>query len=176
MIETEITFVATNLIPADPAGWSVPKHRLITKGGRSVLVLGVLDPVAFAYYRQREGDLPYTIRGPVQSLEDEYSRAMGRKEPDLIVVLSNLGYDQDKALAGTLHFVDVIVGGHSQDRLERPVLVEKTLIVQSGKDGQYMGQLTLTLKNHEVTDHSAKLIPLDLSIADHPDMLNLFHE
>jgi len=65
-----------------------------------------------------------------------------------ILVLSHLGYDLDQKLARTVPGLDVIVGGHSHDVIEgitpganylQTPTGEPVLIVQGGKNAQYMG-------------------------------------
>jgi len=79
---------------------------------------------------------------------------------DLVVVLSHLGYEGDVALAKAVHGIDVIVGGHSHTELPEPVLVGRTLIVQAGYYGKYVGRLELTvdLETGSVTTYDGQLI------------------
>ena len=95
---------------------------------------------------------------------------------DLVLLLSNLGYDQDAALAGELTFLDIIIGGHSQHQFEDPVKIENAIITQSGKNGQYVGHLELRFDGGKLLGHSGELIPMDLSIPDDETMLELITE
>jgi 2',3'-cyclic-nucleotide 2'-phosphodiesterase (5'-nucleotidase family) len=63
----------------------------------------------------------------------------------IIIVLSHLGLDADKDLAQKFPGIHVIVGGHSHTALENPVIVGKTIIVQAGAYGLYLGILKLKI-------------------------------
>ena len=63
----------------------------------------------------------------------------------LVILLSHLGLNADEALAAKVSGIDVIVGGHSHTVVPRPVRIGKTLIVQAGSYGMYLGVLRLTV-------------------------------
>jgi 2',3'-cyclic-nucleotide 2'-phosphodiesterase (5'-nucleotidase family) len=90
-------------------------------------------------------------------------------QSDLIVVLSHLGLDGDRALAVAVDGIDIIVGGHSHVFLERPDEVNGTIIVQAGAKGQVLGRLEVTvdLERGEVLDYSRSevLLPVTNEIA-----------
>jgi 2',3'-cyclic-nucleotide 2'-phosphodiesterase (5'-nucleotidase family) len=64
---------------------------------------------------------------------------------DLVIILSHLGLDADKSLAGAVAGIDIIVGGHSHTVMTAPVRVGGTWIVQAGYWGMYLGILDLTV-------------------------------
>jgi 5'-nucleotidase len=64
-----------------------------------------------------------------------------RKNADVIVVLSHLGYDNDRKLAAAVQGIDFIVGGHSHTVLDKWNWVGDTLIMQTGAYGRYLGRI-----------------------------------
>jgi 5'-nucleotidase/UDP-sugar diphosphatase len=80
---------------------------------------------------------------------------------ELIVVLSHLGLGGDRHLARAVAGIDVIVGGHSHNRMSRADKVGNTLIVQAGAHGSDLGLLELTLEGGKVTGHTRTLTLLD---------------
>jgi 2',3'-cyclic-nucleotide 2'-phosphodiesterase (5'-nucleotidase family) len=64
-------------------------------------------------------------------------------QASLIIVLSHLGIEGDRALAQAVDGIDVIVGGHTHLALARPEVVNGTLIVSAGSKGQWLGELDL---------------------------------
>ena len=80
---------------------------------------------------------------------------------DLIVVLSHLGLSEDRQLATTVAGIDVIVGGHSHNRMEHAEKVGKTLIVQAGAHGSDLGRLDLTIQDGKIATHEHTLTVLD---------------
>jgi 5'-nucleotidase / UDP-sugar diphosphatase len=79
----------------------------------------------------------------------------------LIVLLTHLGLSGDKHLAEAVSGIDVIVGGHSHNRMGEALCVGTTLIVQAGAHGSDLGRLDLVLEKDRITDHRRTLIPLN---------------
>lgn len=85
-----------------------------------------------------------------------------------IVALSHLGFmdgggDNDVTLAKTVDGIDVIVGGHSHDKLTAPVIdttgAEATVIVQANEYNKFLGTLDVEFdKDGKVVGHLGKLI------------------
>lgn len=67
------------------------------------------------------------------------------RQADVVIALSHLGYDRDRALAHAVDGLDVIVGGHTHVFLQRPDRINGVLIIQAGAKGQVLGRLTLTV-------------------------------
>ncbi|MBW4053421.1 MAG: bifunctional metallophosphatase/5'-nucleotidase [Proteobacteria bacterium] len=89
---------------------------------------------------------------------------------DLIVVLSHLGLPQDVKLAGDISGIDVLVSGHTHNRLSRPIRVDRTLIFQSGCHGSFIGRLDLEVDGRGVTGFEHALIPVGPQIPEDPEM------
>lgn len=68
-----------------------------------------------------------------------------RRAADLVVLLSHQGTAVDRKLAREVSGVDLIVGGHSHDRIAPPEKVGKTWIVQALSDGAALGELRVTV-------------------------------
>ena len=62
-------------------------------------------------------------------LPGEIARLRDVESADLIVVLSHLGLPQDSKLASEVGGIDVVVSGHTHNRLERPIACNGALII-----------------------------------------------
>ncbi len=80
-----------------------------------------------------------------------------RHSVDLIIILSHLGLHKDMLLAQKIDDIDIIVGGHSHTKLERPILIGRSIIVQAWEHGKVLGVLDLTLKDGKIKDFSGSL-------------------
>lgn len=80
---------------------------------------------------------------------------------DIIIVLSHLGLGSDIQLAEAVSGIDVIVGGHSHNRMTKPKHVGNTLIVQAGAHGTDLGILELTFNGMRRTASIYRLITLN---------------
>lgn len=99
-----------------------------------------------------------SARAAVQALE-----AAG---VDKIVALSHLGYNVDQALADQVAGIDIIVGGHSHTKLDRPEIRQAhgypQLIVQAHEKSNYLGELDVTFNPEGViTSYDGRLVDLN---------------
>lgn len=74
-----------------------------------------------------------------------------RARADVIVVVSHQGTAVDSILAVRVPGIDVIVGGHSHDRIAPPRRVAGTWIVQALSDASALGELTVSVLDGRVT-------------------------
>jgi len=79
---------------------------------------------------------------------------------DVIIALSHLGLGYDRQLAQATVGLDLIVGGHTHDELEKPEIVNGVLIVQAGSNCQFLGRIDLTVEGDSVVDYHGELIPM----------------
>ncbi|MEA3403599.1 MAG: bifunctional metallophosphatase/5'-nucleotidase [Armatimonadota bacterium] len=85
----------------------------------------------------------------------------GDEDCDLILVISHLGFPQDAKLAATVEGIDVLVSGHTHNRMFRPHVVNDTIIFQSGCHGSFLGRLDLTVRDGEIAGFDHELIVVD---------------
>lgn len=95
-------------------------------------------------------------------------------EFDLVVVLSHLGLKKDLEIAARCEGIDVIVGGHSHDTLEKPVVENGAIVCQAGSFGRYLGELTLNfdVKKRKIVDFDGRLVNVG-SYPRHPKIMKL---
>ena len=105
-----------------------------------------------------------------------------------IIAVTHIGYndnpkvDNDILLAKNVEGIDVIVGGHSHDMLDKPFVVDTntvgttqdtTLIVQAQEYGKFLGTLDVTFdENGVVTEYEGALIDI-AKVADNEATLKL---
>jgi 5'-nucleotidase / UDP-sugar diphosphatase len=89
---------------------------------------------------------------------------------DMIICISHSGLTREKngewggedvELAKAVKGVNVIIGGHTHNKLEQPLMVNGIPIVQAGEYGEYVGRLSFTFSNGKVRFDGYKLIPVD---------------
>jgi 5'-nucleotidase / UDP-sugar diphosphatase len=104
---------------------------------------------------------------------EKYLPKMRSEGAELVIVLSHLGLAADIRLAEATQGIDVIVGGHSHNRMKEPQRVRETLIVQAGAFGSDLGRLDLEIQNGRILNFKRELIALDnKSIAHDSDARN----
>lgn len=90
----------------------------------------------------------------------EYLPKVRAAGAELVVALSHLGLGADLRLAKEGTGIDVIVGGHSHNRMAGATKVGDTLVVQAGAHGSDLGRLDISVAGGKVTGHKRTLIPL----------------
>jgi 2',3'-cyclic-nucleotide 2'-phosphodiesterase (5'-nucleotidase family) len=114
----------------------------------------------------------YPARQPVDLMPSliEKSRAQGAKT---ILALTHIASKQDIQLAESVPGIDVIIGGHDHQRISPPMLVNHTLIAQSGQYGESLGRLDLVIDRvtGRILEHNGTLIPVTEDIPEDEHML-----
>ena len=72
--------------------------------------------------------------------------------------MSHLGVKQDRLLAQKFPEIDLIIGSHTHHVFVQGEFVNQTLLAAAGKYGQYVGEITLTLENHQLKEKRARAI------------------
>jgi 2',3'-cyclic-nucleotide 2'-phosphodiesterase (5'-nucleotidase family) len=101
-----------------------------------------------------------------------------RKEEnvDLVVVISHLGFPQEMKLAGEVDGIDVLLSGHTHNRIYKPAVVNDTIVMQSGCHGSFLGRLDLEVDDGHVVDYQHTLITVSEDIAPDPEVQQLVDE
>jgi 5'-nucleotidase/UDP-sugar diphosphatase len=160
--------LAANVIDTSTAKvWdAVQPYTILHAGQVRVGVLGLAYPDTPGITKPQDV-AGLEFRGAVETVRHYLPEL--QEQADLIVVLSHLGLDGDQALARAVDGIDVIVGGHSHVFLDRPSVVNGTIIVQAGAKGQDLGRLDLELNPSmgQVTDVTAgkALLPVTGDVA-----------
>ena len=145
-------------------------------GGVRVGVIGQAFPYTpISHPRRFVPDLTFGIQedglqGLVHQLRDD-------KRVDLVVLLSHNGLAVDLKLAARVHGLDVVLGGHTHDALPQPVLVGRTLVVNSGSHGKFLSRLDLDVQHRRVLAYRYRLLPvLARDVPEDPDMVQTIAE
>ncbi|MBP8625634.1 MAG: 5'-nucleotidase C-terminal domain-containing protein [Syntrophorhabdales bacterium] len=103
---------------------------------------------------------PDNVKGLIFQPSSEVAERLVKKlrdRADVIIILSHLGFHNDMILAQRVEGIDIIIGGHSHTKIEKPVSIGKTIIVQAWEHGKVLGVLDLTLKDGKIRDFSGRL-------------------
>lgn len=68
-----------------------------------------------------------------------------KKKPDLTVLVSHLGREDDLAVAEKVSGIDLILGGHTHGVTWEPILVKGTRVTEAGAFAQYVAQADATV-------------------------------
>ena len=99
-----------------------------------------------------------------------------QEKVDLVVLISHLGFPQDMKLLSEVQGIDVCLSGHTHNRLYKPVLQGRTLIIQSGCHGSFLGRLDLEIEGGRVSDYRHQLIEVEDNIDPDPAVADLVRQ
>lgn len=99
-----------------------------------------------------------------------------QEKVDLIVLISHLGFSQDMNLLSEVEGIDVCLSGHTHNRLYKPVLQGKTLIIQSGCHGSFLGCLDLEIEKGHIVDYRHQLVEVVHNISPDPEVADLVRQ
>ncbi len=149
-----------------------PASAVIERAGVKIGVIGIAASIIDkSMPKHFSEDLRFSEG--VDELPSEIEHLRSNHSVDLVVVLSHLGFPQDFKLANTVDGIDVLLSGHTHNRLERPVLANGTIIIQSGCHGSFLGKLELSLTERAIAEVRHELLPIDSNIEPDGRMLQL---
>ncbi len=95
---------------------------------------------------------------------------------DLIILISHLGFPQDLKLLSEVQGIDICLSGHTHNRLSEPVLIGKTIVIQSGCHGSFLGRLDVEVNDGKIIDHRHQLIEVSANTEPDPAVEKLVKE
>ncbi len=143
-------------------------YALQTFGDVTLGIIGLTAPHYFYdIFKLKLGEPGQILPGLIADL-----RARGATP---IVLLSHLGSKQDIALAEQIEGLDVIIGAHDHVVLNPPLIVNRTLIVQAGDYGRFLGRLDLDIDSRgHIDQHHGQLIPIGEGLPLDPEVQQAF--
>lgn len=99
-----------------------------------------------------------------------------QEKVDLVVLISHLGFPQDMKLLSEVQGVDVCLSGHTHNRLYEPVRQGKTLVIQSGCHGSFLGRLDLEIEEGRLVNFQHQLIEIKADIIPDPEVADLVRQ
>ena len=129
--------------------------------GVKVGIIGLITPEVAELTKPQNME-GLAVRDPKETAA-KYIKELRGKGIDTIVVLSHQGEEADKELARSVEGIDVIVGGHSHTAIDKPDVVNGTLIVQSGSKGEFVGHLEVSIDRNskKIVASKNELIPVN---------------
>ncbi|GAC1516501.1 MAG: bifunctional UDP-sugar hydrolase/5'-nucleotidase [Gemmatimonadaceae bacterium] len=74
-----------------------------------------------------------------------------RRRSDVVIVVSHQGTVVDSLLGERVQGIDIIIGGHSHDRIQPPRRVGTAWTVQALSDASALGEVTITVQGGKIT-------------------------
>ena len=177
VLAANTNFTANNATLADLqrlARDGVIRHyAVIERGGIRFGIFGVLGKEAQFY---TTGAGAATFSDAIEAAKEMVKVLRETEKVDVVIALSHGGLEKGKdghytdgddvRLAKAVPGIDVVIGGHSHTALQEAIIVnDHTPVVQTGKEGENLGELVLTLDGGKLKVASYRLYAIDDSIA-----------
>ena len=140
-------------------------HHILEIDGMKILFIGILTETVLSMAKKEAliGSL-VDIHDAVTEVE-RICNAYRSADIDCTVLLTHIGFEEDKLLAARLDpslGIDIIIGGHSHTYLEQPERVNGILIAQAGTGTDQIGRFDLEIdtKSGSVRSFAWKSIPI----------------
>jgi 5'-nucleotidase/UDP-sugar diphosphatase len=151
----------------------VRRTFVIERGGIRFGIFGLLGKEA-QFYTGGAGAVKFA--DPIETAREMVKLLRETEKVDVIIALSHGGMlkgkdgrftdGEDVQLPMTVPGIDVVIGAHSHTELREAIIVNaRTPVVQTGKYGENLGELVITLDGDKLTVDSYQLLPVDDAIA-----------
>jgi len=138
-------FLSANIVDGQGRYLSgVKPYIMIERKGLKIAIIGITT-IETSYTTKPDNVKGLAFLKPEKVLS-ELIREVRDHGANLVIVLSHSGFDSDKQFTENVQGIDIIVGGHSHTVVINPAVVRKTIVVQAGYNGIYMGVLELTIQ------------------------------
>tara|TARA_B100000927_G_scaffold244753_1_gene207176 strand:+ start:674 stop:1606 length:933 start_codon:yes stop_codon:yes gene_type:complete len=162
------TLVGTNIDRSD-----FFTSKIIRRKGLRVAVMGIMDPYAIQFYPE-EIKKRIRLSDPIESVKKEMKKLSSKA--DIFILLTHQGFDLDQKLAKKIDGLDLIIGSHSQTKIESPKEVNDALIVQAGKAGYYVGVVEIKTNRGKVVKKSGKIDTMKFNMPEDPRIMKMIEE
>jgi 5'-nucleotidase len=141
-------------------------HMVIKRAGLRFGILGLIGYDAYKYTTNPGG---VVFPDPIESAKKTAKLLRNQESADVVIALSHGGVmkgedgqytGEDVNLLRAVPEIDVVIGGHTHTALTQPLLVDGRPVVQAGRYGENLGELTVSLSGGKVNVESYRLIPV----------------
>ena len=150
----------------------IRRHLVIERGGMRFGIFGLMGKESIFY---TSGAGAITFPDAIETAREMVQLLRETEKVDVVICLSHGGLEkgqdgrytdgEDVRLAKAVPGIDVIIGGHTHTELHEAIIVNgRTPVVQTGKYGDNLGELVITLDRGTLTVESYKLHPIDDTI------------
>jgi 5'-nucleotidase / UDP-sugar diphosphatase len=163
------------------SGNLISRKVILTKDGVKIGIFSILGKDAVTVAPKA---VPVTFEKQ-STFAKKMVRELKSENCNIVICISHSGVTREKngewggedvALAKAVKGIDLIIGGHTHTRLDKPVFVNGIPIVQAGEFGKFVGRISLTYNTGNVAVEDYALIPIDDKIAGDEHINNLIEE
>lgn len=164
---TPLPFISSNIVSSQDKVNIFNGTLIIEKNDIKIGILGIMSNDS-----KNISDLNIEVLEPINVLKEYISELKGKV--DFIIVLSRLAFDENVKIAKNTEGIDLIIGGYDFRPKEEATKIRKTLLVESGVKGHYVGKISLS-KKPDFTPVN-RLYTMKKSVKNDPEIQKMIDE
>ncbi|MFC1539754.1 hypothetical protein ACFL6H_10050 [Candidatus Latescibacterota bacterium] len=148
-------------------------YVIVTVNEIKIGITGLVSNETFKFFPEDAKD--FSVEEPDSTLAKLIPEL--KRSCDYIIVLSQMGVTVDREIAEKWPDIDLIVGGHSQTLLEKPIKTGNCRIVQVGKGAGRVGEIVLSFdESRNIDTFSYNLLEVTKKYSIMPEIQLLLDE
>ena len=141
-------------------------HQIIEIDGMKILFIGILTEEVMSRAKNEAVIGSFVDIHQAAQEVGRICNAYNATDIDLTVLLTHIGFEEDKKLAAELDpawGVDIIIGGHSHTFIEKPEIVNNIAIVQAGTGTDQIGRFDIVVDTYsnEIEEYKWQAVPIN---------------
>mgnify|MGYP001347611881 CR=1 FL=1 len=159
MNDAKFDFICANITVSNGSFPQPKPYKIFNFNGYKIAVLGLV-------HTGKNTGIPDAHPAKLKGLEFEDGIEAAKKyrflkdSADILIALSHLGYSRDAKLASEMKELDVIISGHSHQKVASSNEINNVFIAQAGAYLEYLGMLSIKVKNGKIIEKTETLIDL----------------
>ncbi|MFQ5864853.1 MAG: multiheme c-type cytochrome [bacterium] len=160
--EYQLPFISANVHYSGTKKLFAKPYVIKKLGGVKIGIFGVTK--AEGMQRFVSPETGFEISDPFLAAQASVEKL--RKKCDVVIALSHLGLNGSRELAKKVQGIDIIISGHQGKHLRQPEQIGNTVIMQTGSQGKYLGQIDFRVSSNKFALIEGKTVALSKKIVD----------
>ncbi|MCQ2974888.1 MAG: bifunctional metallophosphatase/5'-nucleotidase [Bacteroidales bacterium] len=157
---SKFPYICSNISLPDSMGLKFDPYKIFEVDSVKIGFLGIIQLGARNIPDCHPDKVKNVRFTPVVETIDKYADVV-RKQCDIEILLSHIGYEDDIKMAEKFPMFDAILGGHSHTKVENNTVKNGVIITQSVNKVKYCTLVQFTVLDGKVIKKTSKLIDID---------------
>ncbi len=157
--EVNYKYIAYNFEDTNTGKNLYPAYAMVEKEGVRIAFFGITDPTTSQ--RQPPAEVKGLDTTHMSGLRELIQKVKNTEKPNLIILVSHQGLAPSVKLAQEIPEIDILLSGHTHERTYKQMHVGRTVVVEPGSMGSFIGQLDVKLNNGKMVDSNFTLVQVD---------------
>ncbi len=168
----KLPFISANVYNYGTNELFTKPYLIKKKGNLKIGIFGVISQSS-AHHLVKPST-GFEVKDPMVAAEKSVNEL--RPKCDVVIALAHLGLNGAKELAQKVSGIDIIISGHETQMTQKPAQIGKTVVMQTGSKGKYLGHLEFKFASNAVSLVEGKLVSLNDKISDNKKLAGLISE